>query len=227
MEFRHLHPWHVSYQKALEIQESLRTNLACTKLTEAIRYVAGADVASSKRIRKVWAGVVVMTYPDLEPVDRAWVAGTPRFPYIPGLLSFRELPFVLRALKKIRTVPHVILCDGQGIAHPRRMGLASHLGLLTGVPTIGCAKTRLIGEFREIGPHRGEYSLLYDQGDVVGAVLRTRGGVRPMFISPGHAVTLEDSLGIVLNCTPRYRLAEPVRQVHFLVTRRRRLEENG
>lgn len=225
MKFQHLHSWNITYHKAIEIQEFLRTKLKWTDPAGKIQYVAGVDASYSKRAQNVWAGAVVMAYPDLEVVDQAWVAGTARFPYIPGLLSFRELPLLLQVLRRIRIHPHIILCDGQGIAHPRRMGLASHLGLLTETPTIGCAKTRLVGTFHEVGYHRGAYSFLRCKGETLGAVLRTREGTKPLFISPGHATTLEESIGITLSCTRRYRQPEPLRKAHLLANRQRQLKE--
>lgn len=224
MKIRKLHPWKVSYRDAIEIQRTLRPKIILKTLSGAIRYVGGTDISSSKKSNKVWAGIVVLSYPELRKVDESWLEGATDFPYIPGLLSFREIPFLLKALKQLRREPDLIFCDGQGIAHPRGLGLASHLGLLTGKPTIGCAKTRLVGEFSEVGKRRGDYSLLSYEGKTVGAVVRTKTNVKPLFISPGYAVTLEDALAVTLNCGGAYRIPEPTRQAHLLVTRLRREE---
>ncbi len=146
-------------------------------------------------------------------------------PYIPGILSFREIPPILKALKKLKSEPDLIFCDGQGIAHPRGLGLASHLGLLTGKPTIGCAKKRLVGQFSEPGQHRGDYSLLLYKGKKVGAVLRTKEKIRPLFVSPGYAIEIEGSVRIVLDCGGQYRIPEPIREAHLLVNKLRQKEE--
>jgi deoxyribonuclease V len=154
-------------------------------------------------------------------VEEAWTEGKSSFPYIPGILSFREIPVLLEALKQLKTWPDVILCDGQGTAHPRRMGLASHLGVLLGWPTIGCAKSRLVGKFSDMGQRKGSFSFLYHKDQVIGAAARTRAGVKPVFVSPGNRITLEKSLEIVFRCSPKYRIPEPIRRAHNLVTRLR------
>ncbi len=184
--------------------------------------MAGTDVSFSRNSDLVWAGVVVLSYPDLKEKEEKWVRERAGFPYIPGLLSFREIPPVIKAMERLETEPDLILCDGQGIAHPRRLGLASHLGLLLNKPTIGCAKSRLIGQFSAVGRNRGDYTGLWDKGLEIGAVLRTRTGVRPLFISPGNRITLEESLRIVLECCPLYRIPEPIRRAHTLVNKKRR-----
>jgi len=173
----------------------------------------------------VWAGIVVLSYPGLFKVDEAWAKGRMDFPYIPGLLSFREIPFLLKALERIRIEPDLILCDGQGIAHPRGLGLAAHLGLLVSKTTVGCAKKRLVGEFSEVGPNRGNYSLLFHEDRPVGAAVRTRAGVKPLFVSPGYGITIDEAVATVLNCCEHYRIPEPIRQAHFLVNGLRQREE--
>jgi deoxyribonuclease V len=159
-------------------------------------------------------------------VEERWARGRSSFPYIPGLLSFRELPVLLSAVKKIRTPPDVILCDGQGIAHPRGLGIASHLGVVLDRPTIGCAKSRLVGSFGAVGEEKGSYASLEYGNFRVGAVLRTRAGTRPVFISPGFKVTYEEAIVIILNCVTKYRIPEPIRSAHLLVNRVRREAES-
>lgn len=181
-----------------------------------IRKIAAVDV-SFPRKGKARAGVVLLRFPHLEILETAQRTGSALFPYIPGLLSFREIPVLLKAFGALRSRPECILCDGQGIAHPRRMGLASHLGILLEIPTIGCAKSRLIGSFQEPPPNRGAFSpLLDDQGETLGAVLRTRAQVKPLFVSPGHLIDLEKAVELVLACSPKFRIPEPLRLAHRL-----------
>lgn len=225
MKIRHLHAWDVSSQEAIQIQKELRTQLDLTKLPGTIRHVAGADVSFSRISGRIWAGVVVFTFPELSRIEEKWIEDKVRFPYIPGLLSFRELPVLLKALKRLKTDPELILCDGQGIAHPRGLGLASHLGLLVDRPTVGCAKSRLVGAFSAVGQQKGSYAPLWYKEQRVGAVLRTRRGVKPLFISPGNRITLDESVKIVLECCRKYRMPEPTRQAHLLVSGLRRRRE--
>jgi len=185
MKTRSLHPWDVSYREAVEIQKALRPQLVFKEFRSKIVFVAGADVSCSKKTDRLWAGVIVLRYPGFEKVEERWVEETSTFPYVPGLLSFREIPPLLKAFQRIAHEPDLIFCDGQGIAHPRGMGLASHLGLLLERPTIGCAKSRLVGEFAEVGQERGDFSPLLYKGKKTGAVVRTRSGVKPLFVSPG------------------------------------------
>lgn len=225
MKIRHLHAWDVSSQEAIQIQKELRSRLDLTKLPSTIRHVAGADVSFSRKLGRIWAGVVVFSFPELSRIEEKWIQDRVSFPYIPGLLSFRELPVLLKALKRLNTDPELILCDGQGIAHPRGLGLASHLGLLVDRATIGCAKSRLVGAFSEVGQQKGSYAPLWYKEQVVGAVLRTRRGVKPLFISPGNRISLDESVKIVLECCIKYRMPEPTRQAHLLVTGLRRRRE--
>lgn len=192
--------------EAIEIQNKLRDRVVRTG-SVGRRIVAGADVSYRNDVAR--AVIVVMR--DLEPIEQAVVEESVPFPYIPGLLSFREIPPLLSAWRKIKTVPDVIIVDGQGIAHPRRFGIASHLGLVLGVPTIGCAKSRLCGEYAEPPPRRGAWSPLVHQEETVGAALRTRDGCNVVFVSTGHRVSLRSAISVVLACAPRYRLPEPQR----------------
>ena len=225
MKIRQLHPWNVTFHEAIKIQKELRNRVILKNLPGKIKYIAGTDVAFSKKAETVWACVVVLSYPELKKIDEACFKGRAHFPYVPGLLSFREIPFVLEALQKLRREPDLIFCDGQGIAHPRGLGLASHLGILIEKPTIGCAKTRLVGEFSEVGQNRGDYRYLFYKGNKVGAVVRTRSGVKPLFVSPGYAVLMDDAVRLILECGGRYRIPEPTRQAHLLVTCIRQKED--
>jgi deoxyribonuclease V len=225
MQIRHLHFWDVSAQEAIQLQKELRSRLDLTKLSSPIRRVAGADVSFSRKSGRIWAGVVVLSFPELSRIEEKWVQDKVSFPYIPGLLSFRELPVLLKVIKRLKTDPELIICDGQGIAHPRGLGLASHLGLLVDMATIGCAKSRLVGEFSEVEEQKGSSAPLWYKEQVVGAVVRTRRGVKPLFISPGNRITLDESVKIVLACCGKYRMPEPTRQAHLLVSGLRRLQE--
>jgi deoxyribonuclease V len=169
----------------------------------------------------MWAGIVVVRLPSLEPVARAWARGRVRFPYVPGYLSFREGPVFLSAVRRLRVRPDLWLFDGQGIAHPRGFGLAAHLGVLLGAPSVGCAKSRLVGEHAEPGRRRGEWAPLVLDGRRVGAVLRTRASVRPLYVSVGHRISLPAAIGWVLACC-RYRVPEPIRLAEQLVNRLKR-----
>jgi deoxyribonuclease V len=220
-----LHPWDVTPREAMEIQEALRPRVQITRLCAPLQAVAGVDVAFSRRSDTAWAGVVVLRYPDLKCLEERWVKGRIRFPYIPGLLSFREIPLILKALERLKLEPDLFFCDGQGVAHPRGLGLASHLGLLLGKPTIGCAKSRLVGITALLNAGRGGHSPLVYQGRVLGAAVRTRTGVQPVYVSAGHRITLEESVDLVLSCSRRYRVPEPTRQPHLLVSALRRKEE--
>jgi len=194
----------------IAIQEELARRVRIARLEEPPRLVAGVDAAYKNGV--VRAGVAVFSWPERRLVRRASAEVPEEFPYMPGFLSFRELPALLGALGKLPERPDLILVDGQGIAHPRGLGIASHLGVITGIPTIGSAKSRLIGEFREPGPERGSWEPLFYRGRRVGAVLRTRSGVRPVFVSPGHLVSLEDAIEFVLGFCTRFRIPEPVRE---------------
>lgn len=221
MDLRELHSWNVTPKEAVEIQRQLQPHVTLRNRLKRVRYVAGTDVSSSLTDDTVWAGVVVVEYPGLEPVEEKWARGKTSFPYIPGLLSFREIPILVSALTQLKIVPDLILCDGQGIAHPRGMGLATHLGFLVDCPTIGCAKSRLVGTYSGLGEVKGASAELHHAGKVVGVAARTRERVKPIFISSGNRITLKQSVRIVLRCCPRYRVPEPIRMAHLLVNRLR------
>src|SRR4051794_14815347 len=190
-----------------------------------VRYVAGAGVSTEGDM--AYATVVVLDFAGLSPVEVKGYEAPLRFPYVPGLLSFRELPSVVGALEQVETEVDALILDAQGIAHPRRMGLASHLGIFLDVPTVGCAKSLLVGSFEEPGREKGSATDLVHRGEVVGKVLRTRDGVSPVYVSVGNGIDLESSAGLVLACCTRYRLPETTRQAHSAANRLRRGEEPG
>lgn len=204
----------------MALQERLRERVVREDRIGAVHTVAGIDVGFEDDGRTTRAAVAVLDFPGLALIARSIIRVRTRFPYVPGLLSFREAPAVLRAYERLRVAPDLILYDGQGIAHPRRFGIASHVGLLVGVPTIGVAKTRLIGEHRMPPDRRGAWLPLVDASEVIGAVLRTRIGVKPLYVSIGHRVSLETAVHWVIACAPRYRLPETTRWAHRLASRR-------
>jgi deoxyribonuclease V len=209
-----LHPWRVSYREAVAIQESLRQRLRLEPLHGPVTMVAGADVAYSGASHRMFAAVVVVTLPSLKKVETATAVSRARFPYIPGLFTFREVPPLLKAFKRLKTKPDALLFDGHGLAHPRRFGLACHAGLLLGAPAVGCAKSRLVGTHGAVGASRGSAADLTLDGATVGAVLRTRPGVKPVYVSPGYLVDLESAVALVLATTGRFRIPEPIRLAH-------------
>jgi deoxyribonuclease V len=240
-----LHNWNLSFAQAIALQRQLAGRIRQTAVRKPPKLVAGLDCAFSKDGRKIIAAVIVLKLPDpsvipspssvipakagihFEIVETATVIQKVNFPYIPGLLSFREAPACIAAVEKLKLSPDAFIIDGQGIAHPRRFGIASHLGLFFNKPTIGCAKSRLIGEFEPPPLKKGTYSLLMVPGhgprvtghEVIGAVLRTRTNVKPVFVSVGNKCTLKDAVEITLACTTRYRIPEPTRLAHQLVGR--------
>lgn len=220
MPFQSLHSWQVSPQEAIAIQESLRLKVIREDRFGLIQTVAGVDVGFEADGTITRAAVVVLGYPELDLVETAIARCPTTFPYVPGLLSFREAPAVLQALDKLEALPDLLICDGQGIAHPRRLGLASHLGICAGLPSIGAAKSRLTGRHEPVGEGRGDSQWLSDAGEVIGAALRTRPGARPLYISIGHRISLETAVQLVLACTRAYRLPEPTRQAHRLASLR-------
>ena len=212
MHYRTLHAWDVSAAEARRIQQRLRQRLQTGRFVQHIRYIAGADVSTARSTPTVYAGVVVLDYATLQVVERQGVVSHTTFPYIPGFLSFREAPALLQAFARLHITPDVMVFDGQGIAHPRRLGIASHMGVLLDAPTIGCAKSRLIGRYEEPLPQRGARAPLYDaDGTVLGAVLRSKDHTKPVFVSVGHKMELEQALDILLHCHRGYRIPEPTR----------------
>jgi len=212
---RHLHAWNVTHEEAVAIQNALRRHVVTENRLGPVSTVAGVDVGFPARdIAR--AAVVVLRFPELKPLDCAIAQVPVEFAYIPGLLAFREVPAVLAAVEKLRVTPDLFIFDAQGLAHPRRMGLASHAGLLLDWPSVGCAKSRLTGTAVEPGPERGSRSPLMDGRECIGAVVRTRTGVSPVYVSIGHRVDLDTAVRYVLDCAPRYRLPETTRYAHRL-----------
>ena len=214
------HSWSVTPKQAAGIQTRLADRVVRSGRLFEPRLVAGTDLAFSKDKTACVAGVVVWDLLAREVVEQHVVRQPTRFPYVPGLLSFREAPALVAVLRKLRNEPDVFMFDGQGFAHPRRFGLACHVGVLLDRPSVGCAKSRLIGSYREPGLRRGSYSLLHDGVDTVGAVLRTRDHIKPLFISVGHRLSLDEAVHITLACGHGYRLPEPTRRADRLVARR-------
>jgi deoxyribonuclease V len=219
MKIRRLHDWNLDYRHAVEVQEQLAGQVIEGPPLVHAETVAAADVSAGKREDWIIAAVVVMRLADFKVLETREAGMKATWPYVPGCLSFREAPVVLEAFGQLRTIPDVVLIDGQGRAHPRRLGLASHIGLALGVATIGCAKSRLIGEVRgSLGLARGSRAALWDDGERIATVLRTRAGVRPVYVSVGHRIDLASAERWVLAAAPRYRLPEPARVAHQLVT---------
>ncbi|HZP93823.1 MAG TPA: deoxyribonuclease V [Burkholderiales bacterium] len=210
------HRWDLSPAEAIALQGKLAGRVVRVDRLGAVRHVCGIDVGFEKDGRIARAAVAVLGFPGLELRDYALARRKASFPYIPGLLSFREAPAVLAALRRLSIEPDLLLCDGQGIAHPRRFGLASHIGLVAGIASIGVAKTRLVGEHRTPSARRGAWTPLLQDGECIGAVLRTRSGVKPVYVSIGHRVSLETAIEYVMACTTRYRLPETTRWAHRL-----------
>jgi len=201
----------VSPKQAIDLQKQLAGSVVHADQFESIRWVAGVDVAYGRRGGPARAGVVVFDLTDLCVVEQASAVLPATFPYVPGLLTFREAPAAIAALERLRQPPDLLFCDGQGVAHPRRIGFASHLGLFLDLPAIGVGKSRLIGQHTEPGPNRGDWTPLTDKGDVIGAVLRSRPGCKPIYVSIGHRVSLTTAIGLVTRCLSGYRLPEPTR----------------
>jgi deoxyribonuclease V len=212
---RHLHSWQMTPDQAKRVQQELAVMVSRRNELETVHLVAGVDISAPDAAGLARAAVVVLSYPELVPVERKVITKEVTFPYVPGLLSFRESPLIISACEELEATPDLILVDGQGIAHPRRLGLASHLGLLWGKPTIGCAKSRLCGEHKIVPPEAGSYAEITDNGEVIGAVLRTKAGVIPLYISIGHKVDLETAVSWVLRCCRGQRLPEPTRLAHM------------
>ena len=219
MDIKQLHNWNLSYAQARDLQNTLARKVRVSTLKRPPKIVAGIDCAFSKDKKRIGAIIVVFEYPTLKIVETARAVAEVGFPYISGLLSFREAPVCIQAAKKLKITPDIFLIDGQGIAHPRRLGLASHLGLFLDKPTIGCAKSRLTGKFQSPPAEKGSYSPLTDKNEIIGTVLRTRTNVKPLFVSTGHKCTLDDAVKITLACTPKYRLPEPTRLAHNIVSK--------
>lgn len=215
MEINPLHAWDLSPSQARELQNQLCGSVDRANTKYKLDKIAGIDVSTSSRSATGCAAIVVLSYPSLELIDTAVFEGNISFPYIPGLLSFREAPLIIQAWNRLKTRPDIVMVDGQGIAHPRRLGIASHLGLLIDIPTIGCAKSRLTGNHTILPEKAGSYAYLTDKDEVIGAAVRTKDGVKPLYISIGHKISLAGAIDIVLKCCRGYRLPEPTRSAHI------------
>jgi deoxyribonuclease V len=220
-----MHSWSLSAKEAIEIQRLRAGQILLKPKTSCIHTIAGADISYNSKSNILYAAAIVLDIQTFEIIEKQTASGISDFPYIPGLLSFRELPILLDCFRNLVNSPDVIICDGQGHAHPRRFGLACHLGLLLNIPTIGCAKSKLIGKGDMPGYKRGSISDLTDKGEKIGGIVRTRDRVKPVYVSPGHLMDIEKSIEVVLQCCTKYRLPEPTRQAHLEVNRFR-IENN-
>ncbi len=217
MKIKKLHNWNLSYSQAIALQKSLSGKVQTIELKKQPKTIAGIDCAFSKDKKRIVACVVVLKLPGFELIETENAVQKLTFPYIPGLLSFREAPACLAAVEKLKHELDAFIIDGQGIAHPRRFGLACHLGLFFNKPTIGCAKSRLIGSFEEPASNKGSFGPLKDGRETIGAVVRTRTNVKPVFVSVGNKCLLKNAIDVILNCTTKYRIPEPARLAHQLV----------
>lgn len=226
MKIQKIHDWNVSYEKAVQIQLNLKEQLILQDEGDlrSINMIAGADISYSRGDDLFFAAVVVLKFPSMEIIETTSCTERVAFPYIPGLLTFREGPALTKAFEQLKNSPDVVIFDGHGIAHPRGIGLASHMGLLLDVPTIGCAKKRLTGLYDAPGSDTGDHSFLTREGCTIGAVVRTKKNVKPVFVSQGHKISLQRAIDIVLSTCTGYRLAEPVRRAHLAVNRIRLLK---
>jgi len=206
--------WPRDINGAKKLQEVLKKKVSIIPLRKSPEYVAGVDAAFFED--KIIGVACLYRYPEIILIEEAYSITEVSFPYIPGFLSFREGPAIIKAMSNLKIKPHVILFDGQGIAHPKGLGIASHIGVLIDIPTIGCAKSRLVGNYREPGLKKGSRSSLRYNGKIIGVVLRTKDNVRPVFVSPGHRIDLKNSIKIVCGCTSTYRIPEPLRRADFI-----------
>ncbi len=214
MRYHDLHKWDISPREAIRLQEKLREKVVLRKIpVSKVRRIAGVDVSVKDDRSK--AAIVVLSYPGLEIIETAVATAKVPFPYVPGLLSFREGPVILKCVKKLKTEPDLFVFDGQGLAHPRRIGLATHMGLILAKPSIGSAKSHLYGNFKMPGRKKRSYSLITDKdGSSIGAVVRTRDATNPVFVSPGHLADITSSVNVILACSPIYKIPEPIRAAH-------------
>jgi deoxyribonuclease V len=215
VKIKSLHSWQVSPAQALDIQLRLASQVSRSNEVSTPTLIAGVDISVYREQGVARGAVVVLNYPELRLVETKVVAGRVDFPYVPGLLSFREAPLTLTVCQSLSSAPDLVLVDGQGIAHPRRFGLASHLGLFLDIPTIGCAKSRLCGRHEEPGDNPGSYAEVVDRGETIGVALRTKAGTKPVYVSIGHKVDLEAAIYWVMECCRGYRLPEPCRLAHL------------
>jgi deoxyribonuclease V len=222
MEISEIHPWPTGQSQALEIQYRFREQIIIEGSLDGINLIAGVDTAFDHKTDMLYAGACLYSYPDMIAREKAGASANASFPYVPGLYAFREGPVILKALSRLQTRPDAILFSGHGIAHPRRIGLASHLGLVLDIPSIGCARKKLVGQHNDVGPDEGSSTPLIVDNKEVGCVYRTRHNVKPVFISPGHKCGLQDAVTVVVNCLNGYRIPEPLRAAHRLANRLKR-----
>lgn len=211
--------WPKDITEARKIQDTLKEKIKIVPLEKDPRFISGVDAAFSKDGNKVIGVACLYGYPEMILMEDSFAITNASFPYIPGFLSFREGPAIIEAIKGLKTRPDIILFDGQGIAHPKEVGIATHIGILLDIPTIGCAKSRLVGEYKESGPEKRDWCPLIYNGKTVGAALRTKDNVRAIFVSPGHRIDLDGSIEIVLNSATRYRIPEPLRRADHISKR--------
>lgn len=215
MKIKKIHPWKTSVKEAIKIQNRLSKKIKHSKVSGPVKVIGGCDASFSKDENTVLAAVVILSFPALEVLEIATAIRKANFPYVPGLLTFREGPALLDCFKKIKIKPQVLFFDGQGIAHPRHMGIATHMGILLDLPTVGCAKSKLFGTYKEPAPKRGSLSIIKGkENEILGAALRTKDDVRPVFVSLGHKMNLEDAVKLTLKVARKYRIPEPLRQAH-------------
>lgn len=220
MKIHQRHEWPLTVEEAIAIQNQLQPEVITQDQLGEVQYVAGVDMGFEENYAISRAAVAVLSFPDLQLVEHAIAKRPTTFPYVPGFLSFREIPAVIDALEKVSRTPDLILCDGQGIAHPRRFGIACHLGVLADIPTIGVAKSLLVGKHDELPEEKGSWQPLRYKREVVGAVLRSRTGVKPLYVSPGQRISLPTAIDYVLRCTTKYRLPETTRLADKLASNR-------
>ncbi|WP_266363808.1 deoxyribonuclease V [Tellurirhabdus rosea] len=219
-----LHDWNVTPEEAVALQQRLRSQIRIQPLEKPVELIAGCDISFNKFETTVYAGIVVIRLDTLETVEEAGVVSETTFPYVPGLLSFREIPSLLEAWANLKQQPDVVMFDGHGIAHPRRIGIAAHAGLWLNIPTFGCGKSVLVGKYDEPAPERGSWSPMIHRGETIGAALRTKNKVNPVYISPGNLIDLPSALDLTLRTDGGYRLPEPTRRAHLLVNALRRAQ---
>lgn len=223
MKIKSLHDWNLSPKQAIELQKQLAFEVIAEDAFEApVKTVAGIDLGYDVKNDTSRAVVVVLKFPELELLESAEALLPIQFPYVPGLLSFRETPVAVKALEKLKNVPDLIICDGQGLAHPRRFGIACHIGLLTNIPTLGAAKSLLVGKFENLGETRGSRADLVHKNEIIGVALRTKDKVQPIYVSVGHRISLNTAADFVLQCAPKYRLPETTRLADQMASYRKK-----
>ena len=223
MKIKYLHDWNLSTSQAIEIQKQLRYEVETEdRFDKPIKTVAGIDLGYDVKNDTSRAVAVVLSFPELELLETTEARLPIQFPYVPGLLSFRETPVAIKALENLKITPDIILCDGQGLAHPRRFGIACHIGILADIPTIGVAKSLLVGKFENLGEERGSTAPFIHKNEQVGVALRTKNKVQPVFVSIGHRIRLETATDLVLQCAPKYRLPETTRLADKMASYRKK-----